>query len=52
MAVYIGATGSREGFAGMNTGREEKEVVVRGTRAVGKGRTGVNRWYALLTGTD
>jgi hypothetical protein len=50
--VYIGIIGSREGFAGVNTRREENEIVVRGTRAVGEGRTGVNKGYMLLIGID
>ena len=52
MIIYIGMTSSRERFAGMNIGREEKQVVVSGMRVVGKGRTSVNRGYALLIGTD
>jgi hypothetical protein len=34
ITVYTSITGSREGLAGMNTGREEKAKVIRRTRAV------------------
>ena len=34
MTVCASVTGSREGLAGTNTGREEKAKVIRRTRAV------------------
>jgi hypothetical protein len=41
---------SRESFAGANTGREEKEAVVRRTKAVGA--RGVYRRLGCDTGTN
>ena len=35
IAAYIGKMGSREGIIGQNTRREDKEVIVRGIKAVG-----------------
>ena len=34
----MGTTDNRKGFMGQNIGGEEKEVVVRGTKAVGARR--------------